>query len=114
MRGKLWPWLLLAPMVAWAGSGEHASLSTTFVGLALFLALAGIGGDLAERLGQPSVLGELLAGVALGNLDLIGLPFADPLAHDPTHAEIGVVLLLFEVGWGCTSRARSRGTTAGR
>lgn len=28
-----------------------------------------------ERWGQPAVLGELLAGILLGNLALIGIPF---------------------------------------
>jgi Kef-type K+ transport system membrane component KefB len=52
-------------------------------------------GEIAERLGQPAVLGELLAGVLLGP-SVLGLV---PLSHGVLLvAEIGVILLLFEVG----------------
>jgi Kef-type K+ transport system membrane component KefB len=52
-------------------------------------------GEIAERLGQPAVLGELLAGVLLGPsvLGLVPLTAGIFLV-----AEIGVILLLFEVG----------------
>lgn len=71
------------------------------VGLALVLVVAKVFGDLFERIGQPAVLGELLAGVLLGNLELLGFGRLEPLWTDPTFAglaEIGVILLLFEVG----------------
>jgi Na+:H+ antiporter len=69
--------------------------------LAVILAAAKLGGDLSERLGQPAVLGELLAGVLLGNLDLAGIGWFRALTHDAALnglAGLGVVLLLFEVG----------------
>jgi Kef-type K+ transport system membrane component KefB len=53
------------------------------------------------RIGQPPVLGELLVGVVLGNLNLLGITLLDPLRADTTlrvAAEIGAILLLFEVG----------------
>lgn len=52
-------------------------------------------GEIAERLGQPAVLGELVAGVLLGPslLGLVSLSAGIFLV-----AEIGVILLLFEVG----------------
>jgi Kef-type K+ transport system membrane component KefB len=52
-------------------------------------------GELAERIGQPSVLGELLAGVVLGPSVLGLVPLSEGIF---LLAEIGVVLLLFEVG----------------
>src|SRR5262245_4692839 len=52
-------------------------------------------GDLAERIGQPAVLGELLAGVVLGPSVLGLVPLSDGMF---LLAEIGVILLLFEVG----------------
>ena len=64
--------------------------------LATILISAKLLGELAERIGQPAVIGELLAGVVLGP-SLIG--FVDPTL--PTlhmFAEIGVVLLLFTIG----------------
>ncbi len=64
--------------------------------LLLILVSAKAFGELAERLGQPSVLGELVGGVVLGT----GL-FAFFRPDDPALAlmsEIGVILLLFETG----------------
>ena len=43
------------------------------VALVLLLVAARAGGALAERLGQPAVLGELLAGIVLGALPLAGV-----------------------------------------
>jgi Kef-type K+ transport system membrane component KefB len=75
--------------------------------LAVILAAAKLGGHLSEQLQQPAVLGELLAGVLLGNLDLVGIPWFRSLTADTTLAglaEIGVVVLLFEVGLESTIR----------
>ncbi len=63
--------------------------------LILILLAAKIGGELAERLKQPAVLGELLFGVLLG---------LSPLRHAVNNSaivfvgSIGIMLLLFEVG----------------
>lgn len=53
-------------------------------------------GELAQRLGQPAVLGELLAGVLLGR-SLLGIvdPSNEVLA---VLGQIGVIVLLFETG----------------
>jgi Kef-type K+ transport system membrane component KefB len=64
--------------------------------LATILVSAKLLGELAERIGQPAVIGELLAGVLLGP-SVIG--FVDPtLPALHLFAEIGVVLLLFPIG----------------
>ena len=71
------------------------------VGIAVMLVVAKLGGELFERFRQPAVLGELLGGVAIGNLSLLGFTLAEPLkTHDVINAlaEIGVIILLFEVG----------------
>ncbi len=71
------------------------------VALVALLAAAKLGGALAERLGQPAVLGELLAGVLLGALPLAGVHGLAWVARDHVVeglAELGVILLLFEVG----------------
>ncbi|HEX9983030.1 MAG TPA: cation:proton antiporter [Thermoanaerobaculia bacterium] len=63
--------------------------------IAIFVA-AKVCGELAERLGQPAVLGELLGGVVIG---VSGLHLVHP--HDVTiHllSELGVILLLFLIG----------------
>ena len=63
--------------------------------IAIFIA-AKLFGELAERLGQPAVLGELVGGVIVG---VSGFHLVDP--HDVTvHllSELGVILLLFLIG----------------
>ncbi|MEQ1886339.1 MAG: cation:proton antiporter [Bryobacteraceae bacterium] len=65
------------------------------------MAAAKVGGEILGRLGQPPVLGELLIGVVLGNLGLAGFTYLEPLRDSETLrvvAEIGAILLLFEVG----------------
>jgi len=57
--------------------------------------------NLIERFGQPAVLGELLVGVILGNMALVGFNFFEPIRQDVVIrflAQIGVVILLFQVG----------------
>lgn len=84
-----------------------SSLPVVLGALTIMLAVAKLGGDLATRARQPAVLGELLAGVLLGNLGLVGLPALDAWKANPTLdvlAQIGVILLLFEVGLESTVR----------
>jgi Kef-type K+ transport system membrane component KefB len=69
------------------------------VTLATMLVAAKLLGELAERIGQPAVLGELIAGVLLGG-SLLGVVPTEGPAGEVVHvfAELGVVLLLFEIG----------------
>ena len=53
-------------------------------------------GEVAQRLGQPAVLGELVAGVLLGGSVLRILDPANPVIA--AVAELGVLVLLFEIG----------------
>lgn len=86
-----------------AGGGEagHGLDPFVLLGLALIFVVAKIGGEVFERLNQPAVLGELTAGMAVGALALAGVGGVDALR---THAvvgalaELGVIILLFEVG----------------
>ncbi|MDC3957986.1 cation:proton antiporter [Polyangium jinanense] len=69
--------------------------------LAVILAAAKLGGDLAVRIGQPAVLGELVFGVLLGNLGLLGFSGFEPIKTDASIdmlSRLGVLVLLFEVG----------------
>ena len=73
----------------------------TMLVLVLIIVAAKFGGEIMVRLGQPPVLGELVVGVLLGNLNLFGITILDPLkSSEPLAvlAEIGAILLLFEVG----------------
>ncbi len=66
---------------------------------------------LIERWGQPPVLGELLAGVVLGNLGLVGFHGFEAIHSSPVMgflAELGVVILLFQVGLESNIREMSR------
>jgi Kef-type K+ transport system membrane component KefB len=74
---------------------------TVLFGFIVMLLSAKLGGELVERLGQPAVLGELAAGMVLGNLVLAGVPWFEVLKSNETLAllaEMGVILLLFQVG----------------
>lgn len=83
------------------GTDSHSELLNVLLELIVILLAAKLGGDLFERFHQPPVLGELVIGMVLGNLPLLGI---DALATLRTSlpleilAEIGVVILLFEVG----------------
>jgi Kef-type K+ transport system membrane component KefB len=81
--------------------------------LAVLVVAAKAGGLLAERWGQPSVLGELLMGIGLGNLlpPLFGEQGIAFVRSDPTLlvlAEVGVLILLFDVGLESDLRAFAR------
>jgi len=69
--------------------------------LALILVGARLGGALFERFRLPAVLGELVVGVILGNLGLIGVHALDGvrgLEGLELLAGLGVLFLLFQVG----------------
>jgi Kef-type K+ transport system membrane component KefB len=65
------------------------------LGLALVWLVAKLAGEGMERVGQTAVLGELLAGVIVGP-GMLGLVHETEVLH--ALAELGVLLLLFEVG----------------
>lgn len=79
----------------------HADPVASVVGgLAVMLLAAKMGGELAIRLKQPAVLGELIAGIVLGNLPFTGGVF-HALGENETIeviAGIGALILLFEAG----------------
>ncbi len=72
-----------------------------FLHLLLILLTARIFAELATRLQTPAVIGELLAGVVLGP-SLLG--WVEPLDAIRMLAEIGIILLLFDVGLGTDVR----------
>jgi Kef-type K+ transport system membrane component KefB len=74
--------------------------------LVALLAATKVLGLLAQRIGQPSVVGELVAGIILGNSLLGILDPSDPIIH--ALAELGVIVLLFEIGLHTDIRALLR------
>ncbi|MDP6419234.1 MAG: cation:proton antiporter [Candidatus Krumholzibacteria bacterium] len=101
------------------GGGHESPVLPVLALLMIVMLAAKIGGGLMEKVGQPGVLGELLFGVILGNLTLIGFHGWENLTQLTVHfpaigggvaesvsaekiieilGEIGVILLLFQVG----------------
>ena len=105
MKRTLWlvPFLLVPFLLGaqeHAVEGGHAVRAEHFFLVLIAILIVGKGlGEIAERLGQPSVLGELIAGVILGASVLGVVPIDGPMADMITLlAEIGVAILLFEIG----------------
>ncbi len=83
-----------------AEGAAHGGSAITFLWIAILLIMAKLS-SLVERIGQPAVLGELVIGVILGNLALLGVHIFEPIKSDEFLkflAELGVVILLFQVG----------------
>jgi Na+:H+ antiporter len=83
------------------GSAGGPDVGPVLLGLTIVLVAAKLGGALFEAFNQSAVLGELLAGVLIGTLSHLGLIEVNVLRNQPLLellAEIGVILLLFEVG----------------
>ncbi len=90
--------VIVVPATAHAASAPDR-VAPVALGLAVILVAAKVGGHVAVRVGQVAVLGELLAGVLLGNV-----PGLDALRRLPDDASIdiiarlGALVLLFDVG----------------
>ena len=88
------------PLMAAGSVGELApgllTLGQLLASLLIIYVSSKVGGELALRLKQPAVLGELVAGLVVG---VSGLRLIDPT--QPVLlllAQVGVTLLLFEIG----------------
>jgi Kef-type K+ transport system membrane component KefB len=101
-------WFLSPQIAAGSGSGEAAGAEpghgldpVVLAGVAAMLIIAKLSGELFERFRQPAVLGELVGGIFIGNLTLLGVTMAEPFKANiviSALAELGVIILLFEVG----------------
>lgn len=96
---------LLAVGLAISHGGSLDELGRLTLGLALVMSAATLGGHLATRFGQPAVLGELVAGMLVGNLPGLGaLRYLGTDSYLDILSQVGMVLLLFEVGLGLSIR----------
>ncbi len=93
---------MLLPAVAMA-NGVSETFTRTSLLLILMITLADVCGFIFERLGMAEILGEIYAGIMLGNLALVGINF--DLSHllrssefMVYSSELALVLLLFIVG----------------
>ncbi len=75
---------------------DAASVTSILLMLAALVSAARLGGFLVSRIGQPAVLGELIAGIIVGPSLLGFVNPTDPYIH--LLAEFGVVILLFQIG----------------
>ena len=100
---------LLLPAVALA-NGVSETFTRTSLLLILMITLADLCGSIFERLGMAEILGEIYAGILLGNLTLIGIEFnlsnlirsSEFMVYS---TELALVLLLFIVGLESDMRA---------
>ncbi|HYH86886.1 MAG TPA: cation:proton antiporter [Pyrinomonadaceae bacterium] len=82
-------------------SPAHGLDPFVLLSIAVMLLIAKLGGELFAKLDQPAVLGELMGGIIVGALALFGVGWVEQLRTDAVVAalaEIGVIILLFEVG----------------
>ena len=84
-----------ASLVAVVAPGDGEGTVTILVGLFILFIAAKAGEEIARRLRQPAVVGELLGGFIVGPH---ALAFVTPGESALVLAEIGVVVLLFAVG----------------
>jgi len=99
--GAALSWGASAAFGAGEGAAPHGLDPSVLFSLALMLLVAKVGAELFSKAGQPAVLGELIGGMLVGALSLAGMGWVDRLRADPVVgalAEIGVIILLFEVG----------------
>lgn len=79
-----------------AGGDAHSGIPALLLTIAAIILATKLLGEIAQRLGQPAVLGELLAGIVLGGSVLGLLDPANPVIA--ALSEIGVLVLLFSIG----------------
>lgn len=85
------PWAVLG-----ASSGAPHDVPALLFTLAAVMVVTKALGELAQRVRQPAVLGELVAGVLLGASVFGVLDANDPIIH--VLSELGVLVLLFQIG----------------
>jgi Kef-type K+ transport system membrane component KefB len=109
---RLIPFLAVALFLG-AAESSGVQVEKFFLVIIAMLMVGKLFGELAERVGQPAVLGELLAGVVLGAsvLGVVPMPPVSELLPGGSVgsaatlyevikllAEVGVAMLLFEIG----------------
>ena len=103
--------------------GGSTTTGMALLDIAVLLLAARTGGTVLERMGQPRVIGEILAGVALGPTLLGALPGDPSAALFPDDAratvalvgQVGLALFMFTLGWDLSLgllRRRERVATA--
>jgi len=101
----------MPPLFPFLAAGADGAFDAVLLALVATIAATKLFGELAQRIGQPAVLGELLAGIVLGGSVLALLDPTQPVLR--AFSELGVLILLFEIGLHTDLRALARvGATA--
>ena len=103
--------LVIFPFISYASSevgqtsssGHSDPIAPVLLGLIIILLAAKVGGELFEKMNQPSVLGELIFGILIGNIALFSggaYNFENMFNSESIDimARLGVMILLFQVG----------------
>src|SRR5262245_24729549 len=76
--------VLTSAQVPENGAAHTDPVTPVILALAIILAAAKLFGHLAVRIGQPAVLGELIAGIVLGSVDHTGIGWFSGIETDQT------------------------------
>ncbi len=78
----------------------HYSNALIFLWIAIFIFLSR-SLSIIKKIGLPLVIGEIIAGIILGDLQFFGISMFKDVAHNPIIAflaEMGAIILMFEIG----------------
>ena len=92
----------IGPVWAAGGGDDHAQRVQLLTSLFFMFVAAKVAAEIFDRLKQPAVAGEILAGVLLGQF---ASQWVQPSQSIEAIAEIGVILLMFSVGLETEPRA---------
>lgn len=70
-------------------------ISQVLLDLAIILIVAKFAAEISDRLAIPAVIGEILAGILIGN-SVLGLVSTNEILY--VMSELGVIILLLQVG----------------
>ncbi|MDW8074200.1 MAG: cation:proton antiporter [Bacteroidota bacterium] len=93
--------MLFSTTDAIAASGAGSEEIFLALGWIVVVLLAARIGSAIERLGQPPVLGEILAGIVLSGVAMAGVHWLEPMRTSVVMkflAEVGTIVLLFQIG----------------
>jgi Kef-type K+ transport system membrane component KefB len=79
-----------------AAQGAVLHTQEFLLALIVIFVTAKLFGELAERIGQPAVLGEMIGGIVVGASGLRLIDPSAPILH--VMAEVGIIMLLFLIG----------------
>lgn len=97
--------LLTYSLITFTSFAEDGSATSHHWGEAFFMfavvLVVGRLGDIVQKIGQPSVIGQLIMGMVLSAIGYMGVAFMSDIATDPTISflsALGAALLLFSIG----------------